>query len=123
MDVTGSMDNFYDPTNTINTSLSNESNFSSTNSVENAKNRLINSSTYTKSSFSNIFQNRKKENHGVIVNDYLEKNNLLNKSLNNVDHKNEEFEEINQMNEKLLLKLLLEKISSKNSQNPKNIQK
>jgi hypothetical protein len=102
--------------------LSNESNFSSTNSVENGKNRLINSSTYTKSSFSNIFQNKKKENHGVIINDYLEKDSILNKYLNKVDQKNEEFEEINQMNEKLLLKLLLEKISSKNSQSLKNIQ-
>ena len=117
------MENFYDPTNTINTSLSNESNFSSTNSVENGKNRLINSSTYTKSSFSNIFQNNKKENDGNIVNDYLAKNDLFNKSLNKVDQKNEKFEETNQMTEKLLLKLLLEKISSKNSQNPKNIQK
>ncbi len=102
--------------------MSNESNFSSTNSVENGKNRLINSSTYTKSSFSNIFQNKKKENHGVIINDYLEKDSILNKYLNKVDQKNEEFEEINQMNEKLLLKLLLEKISSKNSQSLKNIQ-
>jgi hypothetical protein len=72
---------------------------------------FINSGTYTKSSF----QKNQKQNKITNLNEKLGKKISLNKSLNNLDEVNKTDYEDNQLTEKLLLKLLLQKISSHTS--------
>ena len=66
---------------------------------------FINSGTYTKSSFPKNQKENKRTNKKI----------SLNKSLNNLDEVNKTDYEENQLTEKLLLKLLLQKISSHTS--------
>ena len=63
---------------------------------------FINSGTYTKSSFPKNQKENKRTSKKI----------SLNKSLNNLDEVNKKDYEENQLTEKLLLKLLIQKISS-----------